>query len=485
MSRYDDVVMWFRRDLRAYDHAALSLALRCARRVHCVFVFDTEILDALVARADRRVEFIWSSVRELKLALERIGGGLHVLHGRARDAIPHIAARLSAGAVFANRDYEPAARARDEAVGSRLLADGRTLHLFKDQVIFDPDEILTTQGTPFTVFAPYRRAWLARIAPAYLRSWPVERHRDALAPAPESRMPTLEDLGFVPTDLGRLGLPAGTSGARVLFDEFLARIDAYQQRRDYPALHGPSYLSVHLRFGTASIRELVRAAWSHDSDGARAWLVELIWREFYFAILHHFPYVSERAFQPRREALRFPNPPGHFAAWCEARTGYPIVDAAMRQINQTGYMHNRLRMIAASFLVKDLHVDWRLGERYFAARLNDFDLAANNGNWQWVASTGCDAQPYFRILNPVLQSKKFDPEGEFIRRYLPELARVPAEYIHEPWMMPRDVQHTAGCLVGKDYPAPLVDHSHARQRTLEIYGMAREHRSVSQDIQTP
>jgi deoxyribodipyrimidine photo-lyase len=474
VSRYDDALVWFRRDLRSHDHAALYHALRHSRRVHCVFLFDTEILDALENRADRRVEFIWSSVRELKLALERMGGGLHVVHGRARDRIPQLASSLSAAAVFANHDYEPQAKERDEEVGERLRADGRAWHTFKDQVIFEKEELLTADGRPFSVFTPYKRAWLKKATPFYLKSYPVERHSGALARAADAPLPTLEQMGFKRTNLAQIGLPTGMSGARALWADFLRRMDRYKDSRDFPSVRGPSYLSAHLRFGTISVREAAGAAWARPGDGAQTWLSELIWREFYFSILHHYPHVATGAFRRKYDRLHFPNPQGHYEAWCTARTGYPIVDAAMRQINQSGYMHNRLRMIAASFLCKDLHVDWRWGERYFAAQLNDFDLAANNGGWQWAASTGCDAQPYFRIFNPVLQSRRFDPEGRFIRLYLPELADVPLEYLHAPWTMPRTVQRATGCVVGKDYPAPLIEHDRARRTTLEIYGRAKK-----------
>jgi deoxyribodipyrimidine photo-lyase len=262
------------------------------------------------------------------------------------------------------------------------------------------------------------------------------------------------------------------SGARRLLDDFLGRIDKYHERRDFPAVKGPSYLSVHLRFGTISIRELVGHAHARGGRGAETWLSELIWRDFYFMVLDHHPRVVGHAFKPELDAVHFDNDPERFAAWCEGRTGYPLVDAAMRQINRTGYMHNRLRMVAASFLVKDLHVDWRWGERYFAERLNDFDLAANNGGWQWAASTGCDAQPYFRIFNPVTQSEKFDPDGRFIRRYVPELARVPDRFIHAPWRMKPADQVACGFAIGRDYPPPIVDHASARQLTLERYGRA-------------
>ncbi len=467
--RYETALVWFRRDLRDHDHAALYHALRDARQVHCVFVFDTEILDALTDRRDRRVEFIWLSIKELAQALEDMGGGLRLLHGRAREVIPVLAAELGAQAVYANRDYEPGAKERDAHVSRSLEQRGRVLHTFKDHVIFEMDEVLTQSGRPFTVFTPYKKAWLKQLNPFYCKAYPVESCCAALAHPGPLRLPMLEEMGFLPTNLRHMKLPTGMTGARRLFGEFLQRIDDYADKRNYPGIRGVSYLSVHLRFGTISIREAVRIAASVHTTGADTWLSELVWRDFYFSILHHFPRVVVQAFKPGYEALCFPNSKAHFAAWCEGRTGFPLVDAAMRQLNETGYMHNRLRMVAASFLVKDLHVDWRWGEAYFARKLNDFDLAANNGGWQWSASTGCDAQPWFRIFNPVTQSQKFDPQGRFIRMYLPELANLEAKFIHEPWNMTAGEQRAAGVEIGKDYPAPLVDHAVARKRTLEIY----------------
>jgi deoxyribodipyrimidine photo-lyase len=437
-------------------------------------VFDTEILERLPRREDRRVNFIHESLKELKQAQQQLGGGLHVLYGRAPSEIPALAARLSVGGVFANRDYEPQALVRDRTIHARLKEQGRDLHLFKDQAIFDTDEVLTAQRAPYTVFSPYKRAWLETLQPFHLTAYPVERYCRALVPADGGALPTLEQLGHRPTDLNDIGLLTGISGGRTLFQDFLPRMDAYHERRDYPALHGPSYLSVHLRFGTVSIRTLAAAARNCAGKGADTWLSELIWRDFYFAILHHFPHVAAGAFRREFDALEFPDPPGHFEAWCEARTGYPLVDAAMRQLVSSGYMHNRLRMVTASFLTKDLHVHWRRGEAFFAQWLNDFDLSANNGGWQWAASSGCDAQPYFRIFNPVLQSKRFDPEGRFIRSWLPELTNVPLEHVHTPWTMPTEVQRSSGCFIGKDYPAPLVDHEQARRRTLKIYGRLKK-----------
>ena len=471
---YAKTLVWFRRDLRTHDHAAFYHARRSGRAVYCAFVFDTEILEALPRRADRRVEFIWHSVRELTSALRRAGGDLLVVHGRARDDIPRLAARLGVQAVYANRDYEPQARARDAAVASALAAAGIAFHGFKDQVIFEGTEVLTQNKTPFLVYTPYKNAWLKKLDGAGVAPYAAARGFGKLAKPAASAMPSLAALGFDSTNLGELKLPAGMSGAARLLRNFDKRIEAYAATRDFPALRGPSYLSVHLRFGTVSVRSLVAMAQSRPGRGAAVWLSELIWREFYFAILLHYPRVQTSAFREEYDALEFDNRADYFAAWCAGNTGYPLVDAAMRQINQTGYMHNRLRMVTASFLVKDLGVDWRWGERYFADNLNDFDLAANNGGWQWAASTGCDAQPYFRIFNPVTQSERFDPRGEFIRSYLPQLARVPDRFIHAPWKMGAGEQREARCVIGRDYPAPIVDHAVARAKTLERYAKARK-----------
>ncbi len=471
--------MWFRRDLRLDDNAALHHALKSARRVYCAFVFDRAILDELLAaglRHDRRVDFIHRSLRELDAELRACGGALIVRHGFAADEIVRLAGELRVDAVFTNHDYEPYAVERDSAVAARLAAVGRKLHTFKDQVIFERDEVLTGAGRPFSVFTPYKNAWLKALTPFYLRSYEVRRHVSALAPPPvPAALPMLEDIGFAPTDLDELKVATGASGGRRLFEEFTSRIDRYAQARDYPAVRGPSYLSVHLRFGTVSIRELARFAHERaaTSPGAATWLSELIWRDFYQQILHHHPQVVTRSFKPEYDRIQWDDAPELFAAWCEGRTGYPLVDAAMAQINRTGYMHNRLRMVTASFLTKDLGIDWRRGERYFARRLIDYDLAANNGGWQWAASSGCDAQPYFRIFNPVAQSEKFDPEGKFIRRYLPQLAHLSAQEIHAPWLLPPLRQREAGCVIGADYPAPVVDHAQARQRTLARYAVVK------------
>ncbi len=457
-------LVWFRRDLRTHDHAALHHALKTQRQVYCAFVFDTTIL-APLPRRDRRVEFILRSVEEVDAALRAMGGALIVRHGDPVVEIPRLAAELGVNAVYVNRDYAPATIAQDAEVRRRLA--NADLHDFKDQVIFDRAELMTQGGTPFSVFTPYQNAWLKKLSAADLQAWPVEEYAANLAaPRNADRLPTLQQLGFEATDLAALKLPTGMRGAQTLFRDFTERIDDYAVARDFPAAKGCSYLSPHLRFGTISIRQLAAYAQAQSSRGAATWLSELIWRDFYHAVLWHHPRVASRCFKPACDALRWDSAPELFAAWCAGRTGYPLVDAAMRQLDASGWMHNRLRMVTASFLAKDLGLDWRQGEAWFAAKLLDFDLAANNGGWQWAASTGCDAQPWFRIFNPVTQSEKFDAEGRFIRRYVPELAAVPQKYIHAPWKMSAAEQAACGVRIGQDYPAPVIDHAAARTRTL-------------------
>ena len=469
---YARALVWFRRDLRDYDHAALYKALKHARQVFCVFVFDREILDVLPSPEDRRVGFFHHSVSELQQALAQQGGGLIVRYGHARDEIVQLATQLGVDAVFFNHDDEPAAIERDITVCHSLAQQGIAAHAFKDVVIFERDEILTAAGTPFSVFTPYKNAWLKKITPFYLRAYPVTNYADRMV-AQSTSLPSLQEMGFTSPVAG-LHIPSGMSGGAQLIEAFLSRIDAYHLSRDFPALEGASFLSVHLRFGTVSVRHLAAEAYQRDGRGAQTWLSELIWRDFYHQILAHHPEVASGVcIKTQYQHLRWPNPPGHFEAWKQARTGYPLVDAAMRQINQTGYMHNRLRMLTASFLTKDLLVDWRWGERYFADHLLDYDLAANSGGWQWAASVGSDAQPWFRIFNPVTQSQRFDADGQFIRAYLPELARVPNAYIHAPWTMPDAAQRKSGCVLGRDYPLPIVDRAVQRVQALALFKQDR------------
>ena len=474
ISGYTKSLVWFRRDLRDYDHAALYHALKSCRQVYCAFVFDTAILGQLADKKDRRVEFIWESVKELKAALQEKSGDLIVLHGDAKIEIPALATRLQAEAVFTNHDYEPAAISRDTYAADKLKNARIAFHHFKDQVIFEKDEILSMSGKPYSVFSPYKNMWLKTVNDFFLKAYPVDHYLQHLA-KPDSHkesgaVPSLESLGFERTNLSEMRLPTGMSGGARLFADFRERIQRYKDARDFPGVKGVSYLSVHLRFGTVSIRHLARTALQTGGAGAETWASELIWRDFYFQILHHNPQIAAgKAFKQEFESLAFPNNADYFKAWCEGKTGYPLVDAAMRQLNNTGFMHNRLRMVAASFLVKDLLIDWRWGERYFAEKLIDFDFSANNGGWQWAASTGCDAQPWFRIFNPVTQSERFDANGRFIRKYVPELSNCSDKEIHAPWQMTAQRQTDTKTIIGEDYPAPVVDHAIQREIALALY----------------
>jgi deoxyribodipyrimidine photo-lyase len=497
-TRYRRGLMWFRRDLRTFDNAALHRALRACDEVLCVFVFDTAILDSL-PREDRRVEFIRESLLEVDANLQAMTAGkarLLVRHGDARSKITSLANTLNANAVFANADYEPQALERDDAVCRELAKRRCAFETFKDHVIFEREEVLTLARKPFSVFTPYKNAWLKRLTPYFLKAYPIAPHAGALAAPPAGfepangtesgpqldacvGVPSLAALGFEPSNLKELPIPTGQSGGEQLLGAFLPRMSEYGETRNFPAVKGPSYLGVHLRFGTVSIRHLAslaHEATQQGSAGAAVWLSELIWRDFYVQILANFPHAASQSFKPSYEKITWetgPHADALFAAWCTGQTGYPLVDAAMAQINQTGYMHNRLRMVVASFLTKDLGLDWRWGERYFAQQLNDFDLSANNGGWQWASSSGCDAQPYFRIFNPTSQSEKFDPQGSFIRRYLPQLAQLSNASIHAPWLAKPMELLGAGVTLGGNYPRPVVMHDEARALTLERYAVVK------------
>jgi deoxyribodipyrimidine photo-lyase len=484
-TQYASGLVWFRRDLRTHDNTALNTALQLCDRVYCVFVLDTDIL-APLPRQDRRVEFIRESLVELDHRLRTLSGqshaGLIVLHGMATQEIPTLARTLNVQAVFAGRDYEPRAMARDSTVQQQLRISGIELHLRKDHVVFEEREVLTQTGKPYGVFTPYKKAWLARLALLPTQETaPTAPQRLAARPDTyRTPVPDLHSIGFTPTNLSSLRIPTGETGAQGLLADFVTRMDVYDQTRNFPSVKGPSYLSVHLRFGTVSIRQLVNQAYPRHlqgNEGASTWLGELVWRDFYVQILANYPHVATCSFKPEYDQIAWekgPHAHALFEAWCSGQTGYPLVDAAMAQLNQTGYMHNRLRMVVGSFLVKHLGIDWRWGEAYFAQTLNDFDLSANNGGWQWVSSSGCDAQPYFRIFNPIAQSEKFDAEGKFIQRYLPRLAPLGPKAIHAPWLAKPLELSAAGLTLGQSYPLPVVEHAKARARTLLRYGVVKK-----------
>lgn len=468
MPNADRALCWLRRDLRLLDHAALAAATDAFSKVAVAFVFDTNILDALADNDDRRVTFIHRSLQEVDARLRDHGSHLVVLHGDPALEIPKLAKAMGATKVFAGRDYEPYARQRDTTVDAALRALDISFETVKDSVVFEAGEILSQGGAPFRVFTPYARAWRARLGSGAA----VARHEPDLSRLLDTQeMPqgvadwSLEKLGFTPVDLW---LEPGQEGASLQLAEFMHRIEGYAEQRNFPARNGTSGLSVHLRFGTISIRQACRAALAQGGPGAEQWLSEIAWRDFYQDILAHNPRVVDMPFQAQCEKLDYPGSDEHFDVWCAGQTGYPIVDAAMRCLLQTGWMHNRLRMVVASFLTKDLLVDYRKGEAWFARYLLDFELASNNGGWQWAASTGADPQPYFRVFNPSLQSRKFDPGAQFIRRWVPELASLPNEFVHEPQKASAMDLLAAGVELGKNYPFPIVQHDVQRKKAIEL-----------------
>lgn len=465
---------WLRRDLRLNDHAALAAAQMAAEQTAVTFVYDTTILDALKDRADRRVTFIQRSLGEIDDRLGQLGSRLLSLHGDPTELMPKLAQELGAFAVFAAHDDDPYAIRRDMAVREALRSIGIGFETVKDHVVFERQEVLNQSGLPHRVYTPYMKAWRARMTPDDIAERPVDGRR--FLSSPRSKVakvgnPSLTEIGFAEDSLW---LEPGEEAGGKRLREFESKINQYGEQRDYPAIDATSGLSVHFRHGTVSIREAVRTALSHPGPGGEKWLNELIWRDFYHAILANFPHVVESPFQPAYAGLRWPGNPDDFEAWTQGQTGYPIVDAAMRCLNATGWMHNRLRMVAAMFLTKDLLLDYRLGERYFADALLDFDLASNNGGWQWSASVGVDAQPYFRIFNPISQSRKFDAKGAFIREWCPELRDLDDERIHWPHGQPGSLFPTTP----PGYPGPIVDHAIQRERAVALFQAAKETASV-------
>ena len=454
-------LVWLRRDLRLHDHTPLSLATRNHESVTVCFVFDTVILDKLSNPADRRLTFIYDSLMEIKKQLQALGSDLILLCGDPTTEIPKLASSLKVSVVYTGRDYEPYAKKRDDEVTSKLSQNGIQFKSVRDQVIFESKEILNQQGGAFKVFTPYKNAWLKKLSSDTARVTTQKVDENKFIPKAKMkewiREITLESLGFKRQSL--FSQP-GTQAGLLALSQFKNHISEYAESRNYPSqTEGTSQLSPHLRFGTISIRDCFRMANLVSGTGSETWKSELIWREFYQMLLDQFPHVaSGKCFKPEYDKIKWPGSEDHYQAWCSGETGFPIVDAAMRHFNATGWMHNRLRMIVASFLVKDLLVDWRKGEAYFARHLLDYDLASNSGGWQWSASVGCDAQPYFRIFNPESQSEKFDADGSFIRSEIPELGKLSKKDIHNPPPLMR----------GK-YPAPIVEHDVQRKKALALF----------------
>ncbi len=422
-------LFWFRRDLRLIDNAGLYHALKSEIPILPIFIFDKHILDKLENKEDRRVEFIHHAIIDLNKKLIELGSSLKIFHSKPEQAFHELMKEYDIDCVYTNHDYEPSAIERDNSIKTILEQKNIAFKTYKDQCIFEKEEVTKDDGKPYTIFTPYSKKWKQKLTDFYVRSYPTEPYFKNFYQTTSFSIPSLTDIGFKKTDLI---IPGDKVNSSI--------IKHYKEQRDFPAINGTSRISVHLRFGTVSIRSLARQALSLNET----WLNELIWRDFYIMILHHFPHVVKGAFKPQYDRIIWRNNEQEFKAWCEGKTGFPIVDAGMRELNTTGFMHNRVRMIVASFLIKDLLIDWRWGEAYFAEKLLDFDLSANNGGWQWAASSGCDAAPYFRIFNPTEQTKKFDPQFEYIKKWVPEFNT--SEYI-----------------------TPIVDHAMARLRTLKAY----------------
>lgn len=441
------ILFWFRRDLRTKDNHGLYRALTEGKVIPC-FILDSDILDEL-PEDDQRVGFILEALEELKAQFKLYNSELLVYLGKPVELISQLALEYGVQAVYTNEDYEPYAIARDEEIRELLGKQGISFCTFQDHLIFAKEQVLNKSLRPYTVYTPYRNAWLysLELNPNKVEEFPSQNLLHNLFPLPSLSLPRTR------FNLGAL-TRGGEKAASKRLEDFLKGIDSYDQFRDFPAIKQTSGLGVDLRFGTVSIRNLVRCAIEVHTPGRKTWLNELIWREFFSQILYNFPYVTNSAFNLKYNALKYSNDEQWYTNWCNGNTGYPIIDAGMRQLNQSGFMHNRVRMITASFLCKDLLIDWRWGERYFATKLLDYELASNNGNWQWCASTGCDAQPYFRVFNPQLQARKFDANAEYIKAFVPELRAIPAGVIHD-----LDKLQQTDAVKTLKYPQPIVVHS--------------------------
>jgi deoxyribodipyrimidine photo-lyase len=461
----DVSVMWFRRDLRVHDHPALLAAAGHAACV-CVFVFDPRLLAEGRFPSAIRTQFMLGCLAELDGALRERGGRLVLRHGRPEEVIPALCSEVGARELYLTADVSPWARERDRRVVAALPGGVRAHGRPGACVVDDPAAIRTRQGRPYTVFSPFERAWRAAPRRAVLPAPVALRTLDGLDPG---SLPALEQLGLAEPP-SRGSFDPGEQAARRAMEGFLATgIEQYAELRDAPK-GGSSRLSPYLRWGCVSALELDAAVAALPGQGPHDYRAELAWRDFYSAVLRHFPHVTRQEFVERMRALEWADPAEHLDAWTEGRTGYPLVDAGMRQLAHEGWMQNRVRMVVGSFLTKDLHVDWREGERIFMERLLDGDMAANNGGWQWIASTGTDPKPYFqRLFNPTTQQEKFDPDGEYVRRWCPELGRVPPGKLSKPWTMSPEEQAAAGCVIGVDYPEPIVDHAQERRRAIERY----------------
>lgn len=424
-----DTIFWFRRDLRLDDNTGLYHALQQNDSVLPIFIFDSNILEKLEDKDDRRVNYIHDQLTQLKEQLEELGSSLKIFHATPEEAFQHLIQSYSLSSVYTNHDYEPYARERDQSIAALLKENNISFHTFKDQVIFEKDDILKDNGEPYSVYTPYSRKWKAKVTDDAFKSWDIKAHISNFKKVSPYSVPTLEELGFTQCP-SPVEAPKWNT----------ALVQNYHETRDIPSIKGTTRVSTQLRFGTISIRKLAKKAQQLNEK----YLNELIWREFYMMILWHYPHTN-KAFKAKYDKIPWSNNEVHFEKWCKGETGIPIVDAGMRELNATGHMHNRVRMIVASFLTKNLLIDWRWGEAYFARKLNDFELASNNGGWQWASGSGCDAAPYFRVFNPESQAKKFDPDLKYIRKWVPE--------IDDPFT----------------YPKPIVDLKETRAHAIAVY----------------